>query len=329
MVEARPRARLARVLRTAFVASLAVGAITYAIVVASARHAWIADVAASFRPQAALGLALAVAVLAILRARVAAAIVAVCALWIALPWLRVEFAPRPDVERADASIRLVTVNCFMHNREVDAFRATITADPPDVLAVQEWPARWREEMRDVEDAFPHRVVFPDRSDGSRAEWFGIGLYSRLPVVSQRVVSYDEREMPLLEMVVEHGGARFTIRAIHAVAPADRELWRRRNLFLERIARELAWDERTILVGDFNTSSGSSAWSDLVAATGLADSRVGFGWQPSWTTDQMIRGLRTDLDHVLVGADVGVVDRALFELPGSDHRGVTARLVFGP
>jgi len=145
------------------------------------------------------------------------------------------------------------------------------------------------------------------------------------VVSQRAVHFADGEMPVLEMVVEHGGARWTIRAIHALAPASRERWHRRNRFLALLANEMTWDEHTILVGDFNTSSGSGAWRDLAARTSLDDSRAGFGWQPSWATDQKIRGIPTDLDHVLVGSAIRVHDRRLTNVPGSDHRGVVVQL----
>jgi endonuclease/exonuclease/phosphatase family metal-dependent hydrolase len=38
---------------------------------------------------------------------------------------------------------------------------------------------------------------------------------------------------------------------------------------------------------------------------------------------------TDLDHVLVGRAVRVLDRRVIDVPGSDHRGVTAQLELVP
>ncbi len=48
---------------------------------------------------------------------------------------------------------------------------------------------------------------------------------------------------------------------------------------------------------------------------LVDGRLPFGWQPSVT-----------IDHALVSPGLGVVERGIMELPGSDHRGVTLTIV---
>jgi endonuclease/exonuclease/phosphatase (EEP) superfamily protein YafD len=63
--------------------------------------------------------------------------------------------------------------------------------------------------------------------------------------------------------------------------------------------------------------------DFLATTGLKDSRVGFGWQPTWPTGSM--SLRIPIDHVLVEPDLVVLERQVGPDIGSDHLPVRVRL----
>lgn len=64
---------------------------------------------------------------------------------------------------------------------------------------------------------------------------------------------------------------------------------------------------------------------LLEATGLRDSRRGFGRQPTFTTAQPIAGLEIAIDHVLVSDSVRVLDRRIVALEGSDHKSVVVRV----
>jgi hypothetical protein len=61
---------------------MACGALTFAVLVAGSRSAWMADIAASFRPPAALGL---LGALLVLRAWIPAALVVACAVFLGAP----------------------------------------------------------------------------------------------------------------------------------------------------------------------------------------------------------------------------------------------------
>ena len=49
------------------------------------------------------------------------------------------------------------------------------------------------------------------------------------------------------------------------------------------------------------------------------------WIPTWRTDSKIQGLPVDLDHVLAGRGLVVDERRSVGIPGSDHRGLVARV----
>jgi endonuclease/exonuclease/phosphatase (EEP) superfamily protein YafD len=100
----------------------------------------------------------------------------------------------------------------------------------------------------------------------------------------------------------------------------------RNDQLRAIAKFLQGVEGSRLVmGDLNTTSWSPHFRDLLAATGLVDSRRGRGMQPTWTA---FRGLvRLPLDHVLVSPDITVTARRVGPPIGSDHLPVIVELEF--
>jgi endonuclease/exonuclease/phosphatase (EEP) superfamily protein YafD len=88
-----------------------------------------------------------------------------------------------------------------------------------------------------------------------------------------------------------------------------------------------WTDCAVLLGDLNASSFSPVFDELLSGTGLADSRAGFGRLPTWPTSRPALA-RIDLDHVLVGAGISVLERGVGPPFGSDHLPATATLVLG-
>ena len=74
--------------------------------------------------------------------------------------------------------------------------------------------------------------------------------------------------------------------------------------------------RDLALGDFR---------DLLQATGLSDTRRGFGRLPSFTPPPKLPILSVAIDHILVGAGFDVLERRTELVPGSDHRAALARI----
>jgi len=87
--------------------------------------------------------------------------------------------------------------------------------------------------------------------------------------------------------------------------------------LADLIRELT--DPVILLTDFNATSWSSNFQDLTTATGLRDSRIGFGVQPTWPAQ--LPGLRVPIDHCLVSPKIEIHDRRVTANAGSDHFGI--------
>ena len=82
----------------------------------------------------------------------------------------------------------------------------------------------------------------------------------------------------------------------------------------------------ILLGDFNATLDHQALRDVLDR-GYVDAAdaVGKGLTPTWPRGHLLPPTVT-IDHVLVDHRVRVRDVGIHDLPGSDHRSVTAVLV---
>jgi endonuclease/exonuclease/phosphatase (EEP) superfamily protein YafD len=111
----------------------------------------------------------------------------------------------------------------------------------------------------------------------------------------------------------------TIVATHPASP--KKAWefadRKRQLAeVGKLARNTAGP--VVVVGDLNTTSWSPYFQDLLATSGLLDSRRGFGVEASWPRASLAL-MRIPIDHCLVSPEVSVLDRWIGEDVGSDHR----------
>lgn len=266
----------------------------------------------------------------LVRRVVAGAITGACALYLGWPILAVTLPARPEPPAVVRErVTVATANVLFTNTEYGAFEDWLAASAPDVLAVQEITREWRARLSELAAFYPHRLVWPDSEREAAPLGFGIGLYSRLPITRSAVHALADGALPLLEIEVPTAGGPLRIFTMHPPAPQDQGLWAIKDAFLERVPGGLPRAPNVVLLADLNTSGGSPRFADLLAATGLADSRRGFGWLPSWRTDVLVHGLWVDLDHVLVGSGVTVLARGVRTIPGSDHRAATATLALRP
>lgn len=123
--------------------------------------------------------------------------------------------------------------------------------------------------------------------------------------------------------MENHGKPLTLVVTHPLPPLAGFVVR--NLQLAHIAKaRQEWGPDVIVSGDLNISSWSPYFQDLVRESGLRDSQLGFGVQPSWPAG-LLPVMRIPIDHVLVSENFVVLKRELGPDIGSDHLPVYVEL----
>ena len=168
-----------------------------------------------------------------------------------------------------------------------------------------------EQVRDLEARYPVRLQLPHEDN------FGIGVYSRLPMVDWQPLEAFDADLRGVQARLNVDGRTFTLVAVHAAPPIGGEASRFRNRQLRQLARlAVATNGPLVLAGDLNTSPWSPHFADLLQESRLRDSRRGFGIEPTWPS--FLWPMRTPIDHCLVSPTVRIIDRQVGPATGSDH-----------
>ncbi len=275
------------------------------------RLGWLWELSTHFRVQYFWALAVAALVLALARyRRIALAAAALAAVDLALI-VPLYFGPGPRSEGPTA--RALSQNIHFLNQDHLPTVELVGTEAPDLFLIVELTPEWVEALRPIELDYPHSKLLPERDSA------GIGLYSRRPF-DEIVVRKLPSGLPVIVARVTLSAGQLTFIGVHTASPIRRRFFHYRNLELDEIARVAAEVKGPVVVmGDLNTTSWSPYFGELLAASGLRDSRRGFGVQPTWPALPL--PLRIPIDHCLVSPDVGIVNRRVGPAVGSDHRGV--------
>lgn len=316
MAESRTREavslQLARAIDLAAVAAAAATLAGFA-----GRWHWLLDLTSHFRWYWLLGGAVCLAAAAWQRSRlaIAAAAVAVAVnLWLLLPyWLPAELG-----NDGGETIDLVSLNLLADLTDTAPAIDYLRHRGADLVVLLEVTHAWAEALVELESLYPHRVV------EARADKFGIALLSQWPLDEPRVITPADGP-PAIVATLRREARACRVIAAHPPAPisAAWSAWRDAQLdALGKLVTESAGP--TILAGDLNTTPWGHGFGRLLAASGLRDSALGRGVQPSWNAHRPVP--RIPIDHVLVSPEIRVLDRRIGPAVGSDHLPVEARLV---
>ncbi|MBI4341783.1 MAG: endonuclease/exonuclease/phosphatase family protein [Candidatus Omnitrophica bacterium] len=215
---------------------------------------------------------------------------------------------RPDHRR---TVRVWLLNVNFHSRAYGRTLQAIHDADPDLIVLMEVSRTWMEALRPLQARYPHGShLILERG-------FGIALFSRVPLTRVEIRSVGPADLPsvIAHLVVE--GHPLTLIGTHPLAPQSAQFTRLRDeqmLELARLAASQA--DAVMLAGDFNTTSWSTAFAEVLKVSGLRDSRLGFGLQPTWPA--WLAPLRIPIDHALVSPQLIVRRRRVGPHVGSDH-----------
>ncbi|HEU5362384.1 MAG TPA: endonuclease/exonuclease/phosphatase family protein [Gaiellaceae bacterium] len=274
------------------------------------RYLWMLELADVFRLQyLAVLVAAALAALALRRARLAAAASALAALNAAV--IGISLAPPASAAAgaAKGNLRLLVANVEVGNTRFAAVERLVARSGADVVGVTELTPAMAAHLARALPAYDARLVAP------RGDAYGVGVFSRVPLLSARVEHYPAGGPPTIVARVRVAGEPVTVVVTHVHTPFAGSIHVRHLRALAAARPGLG--KRLAICGDFNTPPWTGPFRRLERDAGLASlygpsAWTAYSW-PTWSP-----ALRVPIDNCLVSG--GLVVRDHHEAPGvgSDH-----------
>lgn len=274
------------------------------------RYVWVLELADVFRLQYLVVLVAAmVAALGLRRPRLAAVAGGLAVLNAAV--VGISFAPPASAAAGPASgnLRLLIANVEVGNRRLDAVERLVSSSGADVVGVTELTPAMAAHLTRALPAYDARLVAP------RGDAYGVGVFSRVPLLSARVEHYPAGGPPTIVARVRVAGKPVTVVVTHVHTPFAGSIHVRHLRALAAARPGLG--KRLAVCGDFNTPPWTAPFRRLEREAGLASlygpsAWTAYSW-PTWSP-----ALRVPIDNCLVSG--GLVVRSHDDGPsiGSDH-----------
>jgi endonuclease/exonuclease/phosphatase (EEP) superfamily protein YafD len=245
-----------------------------------------------------------------------AALGAFCLLSAVLPRA---FGDRAEVRRGDAVFTVLSANIHHGTADPAALVALVDRFHPDLLSVQELTPRFARQLR----AVGIDRLLPETALAVRRGVSGSGLYARRPLTRIPEPTRFLFRMPRARIALP-GGRSLRVVGVHPYPPLRSRVdeWESALESLPTAGSGVPW----VLAGDFN------ATLDFAELRGILDrgyrdaaDATGEGLEPTWPAEEY-RSPPVTIDHVLSDERLGIVDYAVEDLPGSDHRAVYTKLL---
>ncbi len=216
--------------------------------------------------------------------------------------------------------RAASINVLRTNRSFEATRELLAEQKADFVVLVECDREWLEALSCLGELYPHRF------SALREDNYGLALFSRREPVQVETCNFGPARVPTLVARFELDGRGLTVIGTHPPPPKSAREAHQREAQSREIARFAAQQTgEVMLCGDLNLTSWSPHFRDILKISGLRDSRIGFGVQPSWPATNPL--LMVPIDHILVSTGIGVNRRWVGPKIGSDHRPVFADFSF--
>lgn len=192
----------------------------------------------------------------------------------------------------------------------------------DVLIAEELSNEWMAllEREGLHSQYPHRFLEPHVVT---EDYFGLGIYSRYPILSQERIEFGAQRFPLMRVDLNVQGRTVRVYAVHTMPPMDGELLafqeRQNNVLLSHLLNDASDPAIDVVLagGDFNASPTSHQYQRFLDA-GLiaAHEATGQGFSMTWPNGtRAIPPMR--LDHFFLSRGTPIsVRKGIGQ--GSDH-----------
>lgn len=236
-------------------------------------------------------------------------------------WRDAGITPEPQAPSAE-TVRILQANILTGNPDPHPLLSLIERERPDVILLQETGEVWQRNLMAITNEYPAFICEPRGDNLGCAAFLSRKMLASLgtsrPQLGIRYLSEPRRKAsPIACVTVPFPQAEMRFFGIHPVAPLSDFSWRKRNTFLQVFARLVRGQGRTVVTGDFNTSSYTPTYRRFLRESGLRD--IDSGILPFLTWHASLPWIfRMPLDHCLCSPDLRVRSLRRCESIGSDH-----------
>ena len=217
--------------------------------------------------------------------------------------------------REGSTFGLLVSNVLMENPHHDRFLRMVEHCDPDLVLALEIDAAWMASIEPLSRKYPYSVKQPQEN------YYGMVLFSRLPLVDPRVLFLVQDDIPSIHTAIDlPGGGRIWLHGLHPRPPEPirDQPSTPRDAELVLMGNTIGDDEDrpTVVAGDLNDVAWSPTSELFLRLSGLLDPRKGRGFFNSFNAKNPL--MRFPLDHVFHSNDFRLVSLQRLENIGSDH-----------
>ena len=201
-----------------------------------------------------------------------------------------------------------------------AVRQEIEKTDPDLILLLKASLQMESSWASLSATYPHQIHSGSERSGR------ITLLSRLPVNPTTSLAPDHA--PLLDLQADLHTPDGSLTFIGTHPPLDTSSARARGR--QHTALSIKTQSArypVLLLGHLDTTPFSARFHRLLSESGLKDSTVGFGFQPTWKVGHLLKQL--PLDHLLHDEKILIHHRGVGADIGSDHRPLIVDFSFAP
>lgn len=212
------------------------------------------------------------------------------------------------------SIKLLSSNVLIDNREAEKLKQVIKENDPDIIALLEPNDWWAKQMEELEKTYPYVIHEP------RDNTYGILLYSRLELIEPKIHYLIRDDIPsIITRVRLRSGQIIHLYCLHPEPPTPEygTLSDERDAELLLVGKEyIDQTQPTIVFGDLNDVAWSRTTRLFQKTSGLLDPRIGRGTFNTFHADYRL--LRWPLDHIFHSNHFLLNEIKRLPHVGSDH-----------
>lgn len=244
-------------------------------------------------------------------------------------WIAVLAFSATTVDNDALSLRILHFNLDRHNSQPEKVLQYLDNQTVDLLSLQEVTPEWDKHLRS------HLTHYQIAAAEVRQNSQGSTLL--IPTNASRILTLQSTktlhlpegsERPLLVGEFSMDGQSLLFLSLHTTRPRSQATvdFQRRELaaITQWSQAKQAQGQHVIAMGDFNSTSWTRGFQNLLRRGNLVNSQQGYGWQTTWLAGWP-SVLRIAIDHCLYSDGFITINRSIGPALGSDHRPLIVEL----